>query len=78
MRKRTQQRAKQSIFLDAVHPSDFLHKNITYCCEQCSHFDPVKETCTIGYNASLHRREKQLKTYEFGGRMALCRFMEID
>lgn len=70
--------AKQSIFLDSVNPSDFLNLNIMFCCEQCSHFDPDKESCTIGYNAANHRRETQLKQFESSGRMAFCRMMEID
>jgi hypothetical protein len=70
--------AKQGIFLDSVNPSDFLNLNMTYCCEQCSHFDPEKEQCTIGYNAANHRRERQLQTFETSGRMAFCRMMEID
>ncbi|HEX4923747.1 MAG TPA: hypothetical protein VFV50_06660, partial [Bdellovibrionales bacterium] len=68
----------ESIFLDPVHPYDFLYRNVPFCCEQCSHFDPENKRCTIGYNAKNHLREKQLKAYELTGRMALCRTLEID
>ncbi len=70
--------AKQGIFLDVVNPTDFLNLNIIYCCEQCSHFDPESERCTIGYNAANHRREQNLKNFESSGRMAFCRMLEID
>jgi hypothetical protein len=68
----------ESIFLDPIHPSDFLRLNIAFSCEHCSHFDDENRRCTIGYNARNHMREKQLKTYELTGRMALCRALEID
>lgn len=70
--------ARQSIYLDPIHPQDFRTKNPIFCCEQCSHFDPQNERCTIGYNANNHRRETQLKIYEISGRMAFCRTLEID
>lgn len=72
------QMAKQGIFLDPVNPSDFLNMNMTYCCEQCSHFDPEKDCCTIGYNANNHKKERQNRSFEISGRMAFCRHMEID
>jgi hypothetical protein len=68
----------ESILLDPIHPYDFLNRDIAYSCEQCSHFDPENIKCTIGFNSKNHLKEKQLKTYELTGRMALCRFLEID
>lgn len=67
-------------------PIDFLKYDFTFACEQCSHFapnnDPQKESggglCTIGYSTEPHRREANLKSYELSGRMAFCRFLEVD
>lgn len=70
--------SRRSLILDPIHPQDFNHIAFTYCCEQCSHFDEATGSCTIGYDASKHRRADQLKLYDLTGRMAFCRFMEID
>ncbi|MGE3973467.1 MAG: hypothetical protein AB7F59_02965 [Bdellovibrionales bacterium] len=70
--------AKQGIYLDPIHPTDFLKLNITFYCEQCSHYDPVNDKCTMGYNPQNHKKEVQMKTYEISGRVAFCRHMEID
>lgn len=70
--------SRRSLILDPVHPRDFNNMEFSYCCEQCSHFDETAKSCTIGYDASKHLREVQLKLYDLTGRMAFCRFMEID
>ena len=64
--------------MDPIHPRDFRELTITTSCEQCCHFDPDSETCTIGYVADQHRHERQMKLYELTGRVAYCRFLEID
>lgn len=81
----TPKRLRPSIRRDVVHPSDFLKYNFTFACEQCSHFAPSNDTtkdngglCTIGYSAEPHQREANLKSYELSGRMAFCRFLEVD
>lgn len=68
----------KGIMLDRVHPSDFLRLNLVYCCEQCSHFAPSTQSCTIGYKADLHLQKNQLNQYERNGTMAFCRYLEID
>ncbi len=70
--------SRRSLILDPVHPTDHRELSYTYCCEQCSHFCVETESCTIGYEAKLHRQKRQLELYELTGRMAFCRFMEID
>jgi hypothetical protein len=74
----TPKRTRQSIRLDAVNPSDFLKYDLTFACEHCSHFDASSESCTLGYNNHNHRKEQNLKTYSLNGKMAFCRFLEID
>lgn len=69
---------KKSLILDPVHPRDFFHLNFTYCCEQCVHFDNKESYCTFGQNCFPHMREQQLATYDLTGKMAFCRFLEID
>ncbi len=75
--KKSSRRPRKSIFLDRVHPQDFSKYNFMFCCEQCSHYDAPKAICTMGYRAQ-HNREDQLKKYELTGKIAFCRFMEID
>jgi hypothetical protein len=69
---------KRSVILDPIHPKDYRELNVVYTCEQCSHFDSVGKACTIGYDASLHMKEAQDRLYELYGRVAFCRFCEID
>lgn len=70
--------SNRSLILDKIHPTDFLHLNMIYNCEQCSHFDDVSKECTIGYLAKNHMKSEQDRLYERTGRIALCRFLEID
>lgn len=73
---------RRSVILDPIHPRDFRELDIIYACEQCSHFAPKNGTkeswCTIGYDHTKHTSEEQLKNYELYGRVAFCRFSEID
>ena len=46
-------------------------------CEQCSHFAPSSGICTMGFQPQ-HKRLEQLALYELTGKMAFCRFLEID
>jgi hypothetical protein len=68
---------RRAIRLDGVNPSDFMKYDFMFACEQCSHFDNSSRTCTIGYDAQ-HTRDRQLRLYNLTGKMAFCRFMEID
>lgn len=70
--------AKESIFKDPVNPGDFLKFELMFSCEHCSHFDQEEERCTMGYNAANHRLSDQLRSYSVSGRIAFCRFLEID
>lgn len=63
---------------DPVKAKDFEKLNIMHCCEQCSHFDGDRIVCTIGYNADNHLKQTNLKSFETSGRMAFCRYQEID
>jgi hypothetical protein len=74
----TQQYARRSLILDPIHPRDFRELSVIYACEQCSHFDEATQSCTIGYDAKKHLREVQIRTYEVTGKVAFCRFSEID
>lgn len=75
---RTPKRLTRSIKKDPVHPADFRKYKLPYACEDCTHFDAPTESCTIGYVTGPHRRAEQLREYHLSGRMALCRFQEID
>ncbi len=70
--------ARRTLILDPIHPRDYRELVITYSCEQCSHFDPVSQTCTIGYDAKNHLKSKQEENYARYGKVAFCRFLEID
>lgn len=71
-------RLRKSIKLDKIDASDFNKYNIIYCCEQCTHFKALDESCTIGYKTEPHLKEEQLKRYNLVGAVAFCRFTEID
>lgn len=74
----TPKKLRTSIRHDAIHPGDFLKYSLPFACEDCTHFHQSELRCTLGYNAEHHRREYQLKCYDLSGKMALCRFLEID
>ncbi len=76
--KNTARKPRKSIKLDRVNPGDFLKQNMVYCCEQCSHYDIETDRCTLGYQASVHKRDLQLKRFYSTSHMAFCRFIEID
>lgn len=72
------QPARRSLILDPIHPRDWRELKIIYACEQCSHYDPANKYCTLGYVAKHHTQETQQRNYEMYGRVAFCRFCEID
>ena len=74
----TPRKLRTGIRHDAIQPGDYLKYEMPFACEDCSHFHHQEEYCTIGYNASHHRRAYQEKCYELSGKVALCRFLEID
>ena len=69
---------RRTLILDPIHPRDYRELTIIHCCEQCSHFAPGTQTCTIGYEAFNHVASKQKENYELLGKVAFCRFCEID
>ncbi len=70
--------ARASIKKDHPHPQEYLRYPLVSACEDCSHFSDTKGVCTFGYNAENHKRHRQNHDYDLGGRMAFCRFIEID
>lgn len=64
--------------LDPVKEEYLTDLRLTYCCEQCTHFDDEKLQCTFGFPTKPHLRETQLAELKRSGRMAICRLMEID
>jgi hypothetical protein len=75
---KTPKRLRTSIRFDAVNPGDYLKYDFRSACEDCTHFDRDAEICTLGYESKWHRRDFQIKSFELSGKMALCRFLEID
>lgn len=75
---KSQPRIRPSIKKDTVNPSDYLNYDTRFSCEDCSHFDPEKVVCTIGYNPAHHVKAEQTHQYFLSGNMAFCRFLEID
>ena len=75
---KTPKRIKASIRFDPINPSDYLRYDIRSSCEECTHYNSENTLCTLGYHTKWHRKEFQSKSYELSGKMALCRFMEID
>ena len=69
---------RRSLILDRVNPRDYRELTIIHTCEQCSHFARESQSCTLGYNAANHVAARQRYTYELMGKVAFCRFEEID
>ena len=69
---------RRALILDSIHPRDYRELTIIHYCEQCSHFAPATKTCTIGYEAEKHMKQAQERNYELTGKVAFCRFCEID
>jgi hypothetical protein len=75
---KTPKRLRVGIRLDGVNPIDYLKYEMPFACEDCTHFNIAKTSCTLGYNSIHHLRENQKNSYILSGKMALCRFLEID
>lgn len=76
--KKTPKRLRVSIRHDAIAAADYLKYKLPYACEDCTHFNASTALCTLGYTSHHHQRETQKKSFELSGKMALCRFLEID
>lgn len=74
----TQRRINQSIKRDVVNAHDYITFEHRWSCDECTHFNSVSETCTLGYETSHHRLAEQRRSFELSGRIAFCRFHEID
>ncbi len=68
---------RRSIKLDRISPTDLRTMNPQLFCDDCSHYSPTNQICTIGFRAQ-HTRQEQMAIYNLTGKMALCRFLEID
>ncbi len=69
---------RASIKKDTIHPKEYQRYPLVSSCEDCSHFSERQKACTFGYNSANHLRNRQNHDYEVGGKMAFCRFLEID
>jgi hypothetical protein len=69
---------RRRLILDAIEPQYWGKLEVTYYCEQCSYYIPESEGCTMGLPTAPHRKEQQQKTYELTGRVAFCRYLEVD
>lgn len=74
----TPKRLNTSIKFDGIHPADYLKFDLRLSCEDCTHFNHEAESCTLGYVTQWHRKAFQEHSYELTGKVALCRFQEID
>ena len=70
-------RPRRSIKLDRISPTDLRVLNPQLFCDDCSHYSRTNQSCTMGYRAQ-HTRVEQMAIYAVTGKMALCRFLEID
>ncbi len=71
-------RIGSSLKKEAINAHDYIGYNLPYSCEQCSHFKASNESCTFGLPTEAHLERNQKKSYNLGGKIALCRFQEID
>lgn len=75
---KTPARIRPTIKKDPIKASDYLHYNLPICCEDCSHFKASEEGCTLGFKTEPHLKRNVEKSYAMSGKVALCRFLEID
>lgn len=78
VKKTTPRRINASIKRDNVSAADYLRYENRWSCDECSHFDSLSEKCTLGYETSHHRLAEQRRSFELSGKIAFCRFHEID
>jgi len=76
--KKTPRPLKPSIRRDGIPAWAYLKIHQTIACEDCSHFKHSDSSCTLGNMTSYHLAEFQKAEFERTGKVALCRFMEID
>ncbi|HND84240.1 MAG TPA: hypothetical protein PLU50_00465 [Pseudobdellovibrionaceae bacterium] len=76
--RKKNKRINPTIKHDGVNPSDYLKYDLRSSCEECSHFDSIKIQCTFGYVVEPHLKINQQKSYTLSGKIAFCRFHEID
>lgn len=69
---------KPTIKKDPIHPASYMKYKLPWACEDCVYYAPDTEKCILGYITEPHRREVQKKSYEMSGRVALCRFLELE
>lgn len=77
-KNKTPKRLKASIKKDVVNATDWLRIKMLSACEDCTHFKSDSTSCTLGYSTEPHLRETQNRSYLLSGRIAFCRFHEID
>ena len=70
-------RHKRQIKLDQVHPADMRKYDVRFFCEDCVHYDSRGHVCTMGF-VPQHTKKEQMAIYNLTGRLAFCRFLEID
>lgn len=76
--KQSSARIRPSMKKDVISPRDFNAYKIPFACEDCSHFASETTRCTLGFNTANHLRANSLRSYELSGKIAQCRFLEID
>lgn len=74
----TPRRLRPSIRFDNIHPQDYLKYDFKVACEDCTHFNREAENCSLGYESKWHRQDFQKKSYDLGGKVSFCSFIEID
>ncbi len=78
VKKTTPRRINASIKRDSVSAADYIAYDHRWSCDECTHFNHGAEQCTLGYETSHHRLKEQTRSFELSGRIAFCRFHEID
>lgn len=76
--KNNDKRIRPSMKKDVIRASDFNHYKIPYFCEACSHFKSENQSCTLGFQTFSHLKANADQSYFISGKIAQCRFLEID
>ncbi len=75
---KTAKRIGTSIKKEYIRPQDYLKYDHRFSCEDCTYFKTDVLSCSLGFKTDDHRKEAQEKAYHLSGKIAFCRFLEID
>jgi hypothetical protein len=63
--------------LDARLREEAGRLQFRFACEDCAHFAPARDACSLGYRASPRRSELEARAETSVGSLELCKTFEL-